>query len=71
MRGGELYESRFGSRIRGRGHDAKLLEERFRITFRQQGYVEDRTLLDSTRFRKPNLQEVRDGQLNLFADQGS
>ena len=71
MRGGELYESRFGSRMRGRGHDAKLLEERFRITFRQQGYVEDRTLLDSTRFRKPNLQEVRDGQLNLFADQGS
>jgi len=71
MRGGELYESRFGSRMRGRGHDAKLLEERFRITFRQQGYVEDLTLLDSTRFRKPNLQEVRDGQLNLFADQGS
>jgi len=71
MRGGELYESRFGSRMRGRGHDAKLLEERFRITFRQQGYVKDRTLLDSTRFRKPNLQEVRDGQLNLFADQGS
>lgn len=71
MRGGELYESRFGSRMRGRGQDAKLLEERFRITFRQQGYVEDRTLLDSTRFRKPNLQEVRDGQLNLFADHGS
>ncbi len=28
MRGGELYEGRFGSRMRGRGHDAKLLEER-------------------------------------------
>ena len=68
MRSGDLYESRFGTRMRGRGHDAKLLEERFRITCRQQGYTEDRTLLDASHFRKPNLQEVRDGQLNLFAD---
>jgi len=66
MRGGELYESRFGSRMRGRGNDAKLLEERFRLTCRQQGYTEDRTLLDASRFEKPNLQEVQDGQLNLF-----
>lgn len=66
MRGGELYESRFGSRMRGRGNDAKLLEERFRLTCRQQGYTEDRSLLDASHFRKPNLQEVRDGQLNLF-----
>lgn len=66
MRGGELYESRFGSRMRGRGHDAKLLEERFRLTCRQQGYTEDRTLLDASHFEKPNLREVQDGQLNLF-----
>lgn len=66
MRGGELYESRFGSRMRGRGNDAKLLKERFRLTCRQQGYTEDRTLLDASHFQKPNLQEVRDGQLNLF-----
>lgn len=66
MRGGELYESRFGSRMRGHGNDAKLLEERFRLTCRQQGYTEDRTLLDASRFQKPNPQEVRDGQLNLF-----
>lgn len=67
MRGGELYESRFGARMRGRGNDAKLLEERFRMTCRQQGYTEDRSQLDSSRFQKPNLQEIRDGQLNLFA----
>ena len=68
MRGGELYESRFGARMRGRGHGAKLLEERFRIAFRQQGYTEERTRLDTSVFRKPNLREVRDGQMNLFSD---
>ena len=67
MRGGELYESRFGTRMRGRGHDAKLLEERFRVTCRQQGYIEDRTVLDASKFNKPNLRELRDGQLNLFS----
>ena len=66
MRGGELYESRFGSRMHGRGNDAKLIAERFRLTCRQQGFTEDRTLLDASRFRKPNLREVQDGQLNLF-----
>jgi DNA repair photolyase len=66
MRGGELYDSRFGSRMRGRGNEAKLLEERFRLTFRQQGYIEERALLDAARFEKPNLQEVENGQLNLF-----
>lgn len=70
MRGGELYESRFGSRMRGRGHDAKLLEERFHLTCQKQGYTEDRALLDASRFRKPDLQEVRDGQMNLFASHG-
>jgi len=71
MRGGELYESRFGTRMRGRGHDAKLLAERFRLTCRQQGFSEDRKLLDASKFTKPDLRELRDGQLNLFSDQES
>ena len=71
MRGGELYESRFGARMRGRGHDAKLLAERFRLTCRQQGFSEDRKLLDASKFNKPDLRELRDGQLNLFSDQES
>ncbi len=52
--------------MRGGGNDAKLLAERFRLTCRQQGFTEDHTLLDASRFRKPNLREVQDGQLNLF-----
>lgn len=66
MRGGELYEIRFGARMCGHGNDAKLLAERFRLACRQQGFTEDRALLDASRFRKPDLREVRDGQLNLF-----
>ncbi len=68
MRGGELYDSRFGARMRGRGHDARLLEERFRIACRQQGYTEDSMLLDASRFRKPDLRETHDGQMSLFDD---
>ncbi len=68
MRGGELYDNRFGTRMRGRGHDARLLEERFRIACRQQGYTEDSALLDASRFRKPDLRETYDGQMSLFGD---
>ena len=68
MRGGELYDNRFGTRMRGRGHDARLLEERFRIACRQQGYTEDSALLDASRFRKPDLSETHDGQMSLFGD---
>jgi DNA repair photolyase len=68
MRGGELYNNRFGTRMRGRGHDARLLEERFRIACRQQGYTEDSALLDASRFRKPDLRETYDGQMSLFGD---
>jgi DNA repair photolyase len=67
MHDGELYESRFGARMRGRAQDAKLPEERFRITCRQQGYTKDHTLLDASKFHKPNLLEVYDGELNLLA----
>ncbi len=68
MRDGELSDNRFGTRMHGRGHDARLLEERFRIACRQQGYTEDSALLDASRFRKPDLRETHDGQMSLFGD---
>ena len=37
MRGGELYESQFGTRMRGRGPYAALLERRFDLTMRKVG----------------------------------
>ncbi len=67
MRGGELYRSRFGERMRGRGELAKLLEERFRVAVRQQGFDTEPTLLDARRFRRAEP-EGTEGQLNLFAD---
>lgn len=68
MRGGDLYRSRFGERMRGTGHDARLLEERFRIAARQQGYATEATLLDTERFRRAMQVRAVDGQLDLFGE---
>ena len=54
MRGGKLYDSRFGLRMRGRGPYADLLEKRFEVACRRLGL--DQTThraLDATKFRKP------------------
>ena len=67
MRGGELYRSRFGERMRGSGELAKLLEKRFRVAVRQQGFDTEPTLLDARRFRRADP-EGAEGQLNLFGD---
>lgn len=68
MRGGELYRSRFGERMRGTGQDAKLLEKRFRVAARQQGFSCEPTLLDTERFRQAMQIDTGAGQLNLFAE---
>lgn len=68
-RGGRLNDSAFGSRMRGSGPVAELLNQRFRLAARRSGL--DPNLgrpvgawdLDSTRFRPP---PPRDGQLSLF-----
>jgi DNA repair photolyase len=67
MRGGELYKSGFGERMRGSGEVAKLLQERFRIAQRQQGYSTAPTLLDAQRFQRDVSGQTTDGQLSLFA----
>ena len=53
MRGGKLYESRFGERMRGRGPYADLLEKRFEVACRRLGLNQTDRALDSTKFRKP------------------
>ena len=67
MRGGELYRSRFGERMRGSGELAKLLEKRFRVAVRQQGFDTEPTLLDASRFRLAEPEGAEE-QLNLFGD---
>ncbi|TLP53697.1 MULTISPECIES: PA0069 family radical SAM protein [Pseudomonas] len=60
-RGGELYDSRFGVRMRGEGVFAELLEQRFRKTARQLGFAGREALaLDCTAFCPPG------GQMALF-----
>ena len=54
MRGGRDYDSGFGTRMRGQGRYADLLEQRFALAWRRCGYhaVRERPL-DCTRFLPP------------------
>lgn len=61
MRGGSLYDSRFGERMRGRGEYAGLLAKRFEIAERKLGFGEF-PALDASQFRAPRI----DPQFELF-----
>jgi hypothetical protein len=65
MRGGRDNDPRFGSRMRGAGEMARLLERRFALACRRYGYnAPTRSLaLDTTLFRVPPVQS---GQMSLF-----
>lgn len=64
VRGGELNDPRFGSRMRGNGPYAELLARRFEVTIRRLGLNRRETRLDTTRFRPP---AVEGAQRSLFA----
>lgn len=60
-RGGELYDSRFGSRQRGEGAFADLLERRFAVALKRFGLQRRQAMqLDCSRFAPPG------GQLTLL-----
>ncbi|PYC23968.1 PA0069 family radical SAM protein [Pseudomonas mosselii] len=60
-RGGELYDSRFGARMRGEGVFAELLAQRFRKAARRLGFEgREELALDCTAFCPPG------GQMALF-----
>ncbi len=61
--GGELYDSRFGHRMRGEGLWADLLEQRFRSQIRRLGFG-SMPRLDTTRFSPP----TRVPRSRLFPD---
>lgn len=52
-RGGALYQSEFGKRMRGDGPYAQLLEQRYRAAVRRYGLNRHRWNLDLTQFRVP------------------
>ena len=68
MRGGRDYDSAFGTRMRGEGVFAALIEKRFTIACKRFGFDRGRehTGLDTTRFRPPCGDDGRQGE--LFGD---
>lgn len=65
MRGGRDYDASFGTRMKGEGVWAQLLEQRFRKTAARLGLNRTRIELDLTQFKRP-LPARRDGQIDLF-----
>lgn len=56
MRGGKDYDSNFGTRMRGEGACAVLLQRRFALALRRCGYDDRaRLVLDCNKFRAPRL----------------
>lgn len=65
-RGGELYDSAFGSRMRGTGPYADLLQRRFDGAVRRLRFSERRQELDCSQFRAPERAGPLPRQLPLF-----
>ena len=63
MRGGALYDARFGTRGRGEGPHADQLRRLFAVTARRLGLDHAAPVLSAAHFRRPAL----GGQLELFA----
>jgi DNA repair photolyase len=57
LRGGRLYDHRFGSRMRGEGPWAELLRNLFGLTCRQLGLNRRPTELSTAAFRRPGPQQ--------------
>jgi DNA repair photolyase len=62
-RGGALYQAEFGTRMRGTGAYAELLEKRFRAARAKYGLDRPRPPLDTSRFKAPSR---RGDQMMLF-----
>ena len=63
-RGGKLYDSRFGERLRGEGPYAAMLARRFEVARRRHGFDRERSRLDTAPFRVPGRPHA---QRRLFA----
>lgn len=62
LRGGNLYDSGFGTRMRGQGLFAEHIRDLFDLGYRRAGFPQSRVQLSAAAFRNPN-----DKQLKLFA----
>ena len=68
LRGGTLYDARFGARMRGRGAFADLIEQLYHGACERAGMNTDRVALRTDLFRRPAADP---GQLTLFAEDGA
>nr|MBL8411655.1 PA0069 family radical SAM protein [Dechloromonas sp.] len=67
LRGGKANDARFGSRMKGLGHFAELIRQRFDLCCRRQGLARDWPILDCGRFKTPPPARAADErQLSLF-----
>jgi len=67
LRGGVLYDPRYGARMRGDGPFAEQVKRMFEVSCRRVGLNENPVLLSTASFRRP----PRNGQLGLFDGGGS
>ncbi len=63
MRGGRLYDARFGTRMTGEGPYAHLIAQRFAVATKRLGLVKRARRLDTSQFRVPRAD---DAQLTLL-----
>lgn len=63
MHGGQLYQAHWGTRMRGSGPYAEMIEKRFRVAIKKLGLVERAPKLDCSLFQPPT---PIGGQLKLF-----
>jgi len=67
LRGGRANDANFGSRMKGLGHFADLIRQRFELACRRLGLVQEWPALDTTSFRPPPPpRPVDERQLSLF-----
>ena len=67
LRGGRANDANFGSRMKGLGHFADLIRQRFELACRRVGLVRDWPALDTSLFTPPPSQRsVDERQLSLF-----
>ena len=69
VRGGRDYDSAFGTRMRGTGEFAALIERRFVLAVKRLGLNRERAPLDTSKFRPPVAVRPRRAdqrQIDLF-----
>ncbi|MGB5206771.1 MAG: radical SAM protein, partial [Azonexus sp.] len=65
LRGGRANDARFGSRMKGLGHFADLIRQRFDLACRRHGLSRELPVLDTSGFRPPAA-PADERQLSLF-----